>query len=165
MLAITKTINLQGLCGNIVNVEVDISSGLPSWEIVGLPDTSIREAKERVRTAIKNSEIELKSRKIIINLSPANIKKEGSNYDLAIAVAVLIASKIIKNNKIKDMIFLGELSLDGKINRIDGILPMCIEALKKEIKTVIVPKENLREASNVSGIKVFGIESLTELNI
>ena len=163
MLAIVRTINLQGLEGNIINVEVDISGGLPSWDIVGLPDMSIREARERVKTAIKNSKIELKSRKITINLSPANIKKEGSNYDLAIAVAVLIAMKIIKNTEIKDTLFLGELSLNGKINRIDGILPMCIEASKKKIKRVIVPKENSREAAIVKGIKVLGVESLIEL--
>lgn len=130
MLSIVKSMSLQGLDGVLINVEVDISSGMPMWDIVGLPDTNIRESKERIRTAIKNCGIELLSRKYIINLSPANIRKDGAILDLAISVGILNSMKIIHETNLDKTIFLGELSLDGKLNRINGILPICIEAYK-----------------------------------
>lgn len=164
MLSVIKTIVLQGLDGVLVNVEVDISQGMPSWEIIGLPDTSVKESKERVRTAIKNCGINLPSRKYVINLSPANIKKEGSLFDISIAVGVLESvGKITKNKNLDDVIFIGELSLDGRINPVNGVLPICIEALKFGVKTVIVPKENAEEASVVKDIEVVGVSSLQEL--
>lgn len=123
--------SLQGLDGVLIDVEVDISSGMPCYDVVGLPDTNIRESKERVRTAIKNCEIELPSRKYIINLSPANIRKDGAILDLAIAVGILKSMGIINEINLQDVIFIGELSLDGKINKINGILPICVEAYKK----------------------------------
>lgn len=141
MLSFTKSICLQGLDGIIIDVEVDISSGIPSWEIVGLPDTSIRESKERVRTAIKNCGIELLSRKYVINLSPSNIKKMNTSLDLAIAVGILISIGIIKQNNLNETIFIGELSLNGNLNKINGVLPICIEAKKHEIKRIILPKK------------------------
>lgn len=119
------------------------------WEIVGLPDTSIRESKERVKTAIRNSGYELKSRKIIINLAPADTKKEGSFFDLPIAIGILICLGEIEKQKTEKIVFIGELSLDGKLNKIDGILPMCIEAKKLGIEKIILPKENAKEASVV----------------
>lgn len=131
MLSIVKSMSLQGLDGVLINVEVDISSGMPMWDIVGLPDTNIRESKERIRTAIKNCGIELLSRKYIINLSPANIRKDGAILDLAISVGILNSMKIIHETNLDKTIFLGELSLDGKLNRINGILPICIEAYKR----------------------------------
>ena len=103
---------------------------MPTWEIVGLPDTSVREAKERVKTAIKNSGYDLRSKRILINLAPAEIKKEGSAFDLAITIGILNNLEYIQNKEIESYAFIGELSLDGKINSISGILPMCIE-LKK----------------------------------
>lgn len=147
----------------LLDVEVDISSGMPSWDIVGLPDLSIRESKERVRTAIKNCGIYLPSRKYIINLSPANIRKEGSFLDLAIATGILNSLGIIKNQNLSKTIFIGELSLEGKVNRVNGILPVCVEALKYGIKRVIVPKENVKEASIVKELEVIGINTLKEL--
>ena len=121
--------------------------------LYGLPDTSIREAKERVRTAIKNSGYELRSRKVLTNLAPANIRKEGAFFDLPIAVGILCSIGVIKNIPKEDIAFIGELSLDGKVNKVNGTLPMCIEGKSLGIKKVIVPKENALEASIVKGIK------------
>lgn len=155
--------SLQGLEGILINVEVDISAGMPSWEVVGLPDASIRESKERVRTAIKNCGIAVLSRKYIINLSPANLKKEGSMLDLAIAVGILRSMDVIQETDLRNTILVGELSLDGKINQINGILPICVEALKYGIKRVIVPKENAKEAAIVNELEVIGVSHLNEV--
>lgn len=164
MLSIVKSMCLQGLNGILINVEVDISTGMPCWDIVGLPDTNIRESKERVRTAIKNCNIELLSRKYIINLSPANIRKDGAVLDLAIAVGVLCSMKKISNSSnFSDAIFIGELSLNGKLNKVNGILPICIEAVKKGIKKIILPKENVKEACIVNEIEVIGVNNLLEV--
>lgn len=163
MLSFVKGMCLQGLEGIIINVEIDISSGMPCWEIVGLPDTNTKESKERVRTAIKNCGIELLSRRYIINLSPANVRKTGAILDLAIAVGILISMKKIKSLNLEETIFIGELSLDGKLNKVNGVLPICIEAQKKGIKRVILPKENTGEAAIASGIEVIGVNNLKEL--
>lgn len=167
MLAITKSIALHGLNGYLVSIQVDISAGMPYFEIVGLPDTSLKESKERVKTAIKNSKVEFLSRRIVVNLAPANIRKEGSSFDLPIAVGILIATGNIYNidkiESLKDTIFVGELSLDGSIQKISGILPICIEAKKLGIKKVILPKENAKEATLVNGIQIIAINNLEEL--
>ena len=132
-------------------------------KLCGLPDASIRESKERVKTAIKNSEYELDSRKIVINLAPADIKKEGSFFDLPIAVGILKCIDKIKSENLDEIVFVGELSLDGKINKVDGVLPMCIEAKKLGMKKIIVPIQNAEEASVVDGIEVLGAENLTQV--
>lgn len=163
MLSIIKSITLHGLEGFIVDVQVDVAGGIPCCDIVGLPDISIRESKERVRAAIKNSGYEFPSRRIVINLAPATIKKEGSAFDLPIAIAILMASGCINAFNYKNVVFLGELSLDGNINGIQGILPMCIEAKRIGIKKIIVPKDNVREASVVSGIEVIPVISLNQV--
>ena len=137
--------------------------GLPYWEIVGLPDTSVKESKERVKTAIKNSKFELESRRIIINLAPADTKKEGAFYDLPIAIGILKANEIINKANFDDTIFIGELSLDGKINKVNGIFPMCLEAANLGIKRVIIPKENAKEAAIVNNIDVIGVEKLEQV--
>ncbi len=129
--------------------------------LCGLPDVSIRESKERVKTAIKNSGFNLFSRKIVVNLAPATKRKEGSIFDLPIAVGVLCANEYI-NYPIYDMVFIGELSLDGKVNKINGVLPMCIELSKLGMKKVVLPKENAKEASVVKGIEIIPVESLEE---
>lgn len=128
MLSITKSMALHGLEGFLIDVQVDISSGMPSWDVVGLPDVSVKESKERVRTAIKNSGYELFSRKIVVNLAPANIKKEGSIFDLPIAVGILKSLEVITQNQNDDILMIGELSLNGSLNPINGALPICIEA-------------------------------------
>ena len=130
-------------------------------KLCGLPDVSIRESKERVKTAIKNSGFNLFSRKIVVNLAPAAKRKEGSIFDLPIAIGVLCANEYI-DYPIHDMVFIGELSLDGKVNKINGVLPMCIELAKLGIKKVVLPKENVKEASIVKNIEIIPVESLEE---
>ena len=163
MISNIKTISLNGIDGNFVEVQTDIAGGLPNIEIVGLPDTSVRESKERIRTAIKNSGIEFPSRKIVINLAPASTKKEGTSYDLPIAIGILNAlGKVVVNN-LENTIFIGELSLDGKLNRINGVLPMCIEAMNLGIKRVILPKANEREAAVIKNLEIIGAKNLKEV--
>lgn len=163
MLSITKTMTLHGLQGFLIDVQVDVSAGMPAWDIVGLPDTSVKEAKERVRTAIKNSGYELFSRKIVVNLAPADIKKEGSIFDLPIAVGILMSLDIIYRKGKEDTLLIGELSLNGNLNPIAGVLPICIEAKKLGIKKVILPQANAKEASIVEGIEILGAYDLTEV--
>ena len=163
MISSIKTISLNGIDGKLVEVQIDITGGLPNIEIVGLPDTSVRESKERIRTAIKNSEIEFPSRKIVINLAPASTKKEGTSYDLPIAVGILQSLGEILTNDLENTIFLGELSLDGKLNRINGVLPMCIEAKNLGIKKLILPKANEREAAVIKDLEIIGVKNLKEV--
>lgn len=137
--------------------------GMPGWEVVGLPDTSVRESKERVRTAIKNSGYEFQSRKIVVNLAPADTKKEGSFFDLPIAIGILINFEEITMQNLDDTVFIGELSLDGNVNHVNGILPMCIEAKNLGIKRVIIPKENAKEAAIVDGIEAIGVSNLKQV--
>lgn len=154
---------LQGLVGNLINVEVDVSGGMPSWNVVGLPDVGVRESKERIKTAIKNCGIDLLSRKYIINLSPADIRKEGTGLDLAIAIGILQSIGKIRQFDSEKVLFVGELSLDGKINKINGILPICLESLKCGITKIVVSKDNAKEASLVRELEVIGVDSLNTL--
>lgn len=167
MLSIVKSIALHGLQGYLVHIQVDVSSGMPSFEIVGLPDISIKESKERVKTAIKNSGIEFLSRKIVVNLAPANTKKEGSIFDLPIAIGILIANGDIDSTFLDDTldktVFIGELSLDGSIEVVKGILPICIEAKNLGIKKIILPKANAKEASIIDGLDVIPVSNLNEV--
>ena len=163
MLSIVKSMALHGLDGYLVDVEVDVSNGLPFWEIVGLPDTSVKEAKDRVRTAIKNSGVDFQSHRIIVNLAPADTKKEGSSFDLPIAIGILTATENIRCKTLNEKVFIGELSLDGKINKVNGVLPMCIEAARLGIKEVIIPRENAKEAGVVENLKVIPAENLSEI--
>ena len=163
MLSIVKSLALHGLQGYLVNIQVDISAGMPSFEIVGLPDTSIRESKERVKTAIKNSTSEFLSRKIVVNLAPASTKKEGSIFDLPIAVGILMANGFIYNADLTDTILIGELSLDGSICPIKGILPICIEAKHLGIKRILLPKSNAKEASIINELEIIPVCNLNEV--
>ena len=163
MLSIVKTMSLIGIRGYLINVEIDVTGGLPNFDIVGLPDVSVKEAKERIRSAIRNSNIDFPSRRILVNLSPADIRKEGTSYDLPMAVGILITFGQIKEQNIKDVIFIGELSLDGRINKVNGILPMCIEALKLGIKVVVLPEQNAKEASILKDLEVIGVKNLQEV--
>lgn len=167
MLAITKSVALQGLQGYIVSVQVDISTGLPQFEIVGLPDASVKESKERVKTAIKNCQWEFLSRKIIINLAPADIRKEGSSFDLPIAVGVLIAFQGVIDNEVKSFIentiIIGELALNGNVEKINGILPICLEAKRLGYKRILLPKQNAEEVSMLDGIDIYPVSHLMEI--
>lgn len=158
-----KTCVLQGLNGHVVEVESDLSRGLPVFNIVGLPDTAIKESKERVRTAIKNSGYEFPLSRITINLAPASIKKEGSQMDLAIAVSILASDMIIPNQNQVDIVFLGELSLDGKVNAIEGALPMVISMREANINKCIVPYDNREECSVVSDMDIIPVKCLNEV--
>ncbi len=162
MLIGVKSMSLLGINGYLVDVQVDVGNGLPSWDVVGLPDTSVKESKERVRAAIKNSNFNLPSKKIVINLAPAYTKKEGSFFDLPIAVGILFDLGIIKNT-FDNYLFIGELSLDGTLNRINGILPMCIEALNLGIENVIIPYENRLEAGVVNSLNIYPAKTLLDV--
>lgn len=163
MLIGIKSMSLSGINGYLVDVQVDVSDGLPSWDIVGLPDASVKESKERVRASIKNSGYYLHSHKIIINLAPASTKKEGSFFDLPIAIGILCNIELVNTSYINEYVFIGELSLDGNLNKVNGILPMCIEALNLGIKKIIVPYENRFEAGIVKGIEVYPAKNLKEV--
>ncbi len=162
MLSIVQTISLVGLNGKLVEVQTDVSNGLPDFEIIGMPDLSIKESKERIKSAIKNSNIPLASKKILVNLAPADTRKEGSSYDLPIAIGILSAIGIVHQTEIRQTILIGELALNGKINQITGVLPICIEAKKMGIKTIYVPKQNEKEASIVEDINIIPVETLRE---
>ncbi|MDY0234455.1 MAG: YifB family Mg chelatase-like AAA ATPase [Gudongella sp.] len=154
---------LLGLDGSLIEVECDLSRGLPMFTIVGLPDTAIKESKERVRTAIKNSGYEFPLSRITINLAPANLKKDGSQIDLAIAIGILVACGNVSNAKTSDTLFIGELSLDGNVNKINGALPMVISMRETGIKRCIIPSGNKEECSIIEDIDIIPVENLLEL--
>lgn len=158
-----KTCTLQGLEGHIIEVETDLARGLPVFNIVGLAGTSIKESKERVRASIKNSGYEFPLNRITINLAPANLRKEGSQIDLSIAVGILLSNGIIENNNLSGTIFLGELALDGKINRIDGALPMVISMRELGVSRCIVPFENRYECGIISDLEIVPVKNLKDL--
>ncbi|WP_251860288.1 YifB family Mg chelatase-like AAA ATPase [Clostridium sp. Marseille-Q2269] len=157
------TATLNGACCNLISVEVDISHGLPSFNIVGLADTSVKESKERVKSAITNSGYEFPISKITVNLSPADIRKEGSSFDLPIALAILAATEQINNENFKDYIVLGELSLFGEINKIRGALPIALEAMENNFMNLIVPINNAIECAIIDKINVYPFSSLKEV--
>ncbi|HHV38746.1 MAG TPA: YifB family Mg chelatase-like AAA ATPase [Tepidimicrobium sp.] len=157
-----NTCILQGLNGYIIDVETDLSRGLPVFNIVGLPDTSIKESKERVRTAIKNSGFEFPLNRITVNLAPANLKKEGSQLDLAIALGILQAMGVLDDFCHGDMAFIGELSLDGRLNPIEGVLPMIISMRESNIKRCMVPYDNKDEAGIVDDIEIIPVQNLKQ---
>ena len=165
MLSKIKSISLIGLEGNLIEIQVYISNGIPEFEIVGLPDTSVKEAKKRIESAIKNSGFEFPSKKILINLAPANIKKEGSCFDLPMAIGTLIAIGNIMQidiSMLEKTIFIGELSLDGKLNRINGALAMCMEARELGIKKVILPKSNANEVAIIDDLEIIPVSTIYE---
>ncbi|MGN1227869.1 MAG: magnesium chelatase domain-containing protein, partial [Christensenellales bacterium] len=164
MLTKVKSFGLNGLEGFLVDVEVDDNTGVPSYDIVGLGDTAIKESKFRVKSAIRNSAFQFPIDKITINLAPANAKKEGSLYDLAIAVGLLTNQRHIENRDIvKEYAYVGELSLDGTIKKVNGILPILITARNFGIKKVVIPKENIYEASYIDGVEVYYCENISRL--
>lgn len=163
MLAKVLSSALIGIDGFKVFVEVDISQGLPAFDIVGLPDSAVKESKDRVRTAIKNSNITMPVKRITVNLAPANIRKEGPSFDLPIAVGILSCIGIIKEESFKDTMIIGELSLDGSIKSVNGVLPMVHTAKIEGIKNFIVPFDNINEAGLVNDIEVVGVKNLNEL--
>lgn len=157
-----KSVGLFGIDSYMIEVEADISTGLPAFDIVGLPDAAVKESRDRVRAAIKNCGYKFPVSRITINLAPADLKKEGSIYDLPVLIAILKASGQLKSD-LNDSIFVGELSLDGRVRPSGGILAIAITALNNQIKNVFVPSENAAEAAVIDGINVYGISTVKEL--
>lgn len=153
---------ISGLDVRLVEVEADISYALPGFTIVGLPDASVKEAKDRVRAAIKNSGINFPETKVTVNLAPADIKKEGPVFDLPIAMSILKASGVIKFDS-KESIFIGELALDGFLRHINGVLPIVIFARERKIKNIFLPETNAREASLIPDLQIFPIKNFLQI--
>lgn len=162
MLAKINSFGLNGISGYAVTVEIDISNGLPNTEVVGLPDAAVKESRERVRSAIANSGYRYSPKKIIINLSPADTKKTGAMYDLPIAIGILKATEQF-TTQLTDVAILGELSLDGHVRSVKGILPIIISALDLGCKKIIIPRANVIEASYIEGIDVYGFDTLRDV--
>lgn len=163
MMTVVKSIALKGLEGIDISVEVDISSGLPSFNIVGLPDEAVQEARERVRSAIKNSGFEFPLKRITVNLAPAEVRKEGSVFDLPIALGILACTGVIKEvDLLKSYFFLGELSLDGSLRRISGALPMALGVAKGQ-ENLFVPFENSFETEIVEGLNIYPANHIKEV--
>jgi magnesium chelatase family protein len=163
MLSKALSFTILGIEAFPVEVEVDFGLGLPGITIVGLPDSSIKESRERIRSALKNSGFQFPMKKITINLAPADLKKEGSGFDLAIAVALLSGMEIVSKEALNKKAFLGELALDGRIKSTKGILPAVIKAKELGLDEIIIPYENLKEASLVKDFKIIGIKHLREV--
>lgn len=153
---------IQGVDAYVVEIEVDIARGLPATIVVGLPDTSVKESRDRVKAALENSAYHYPPKRITINLAPANIKKEGPCFDLPIALGILMASGQLVSEMADQYIIIGELALNGKVRPVTGVLPTAIKALKAGKKGVLVPFENAKEAAVVKGLNVHGISSLSE---
>ena len=152
-----------GFDGKIVEVESDTKQGLPSLQIVGMGNKAIDEARERVKSAIANSSLNFPAKKITINLAPAELPKDGTHYDLAIALSILCSSGQLTNKQLKDAVFIGELALDGSIRPIRGIINIIETARQAGIKSVFIPAQNLHQASLISGINIIPIDNLREL--
>jgi len=163
MIVKIKSCALFGIEGVPVDVEVDSSQGFPSFNIVGLPDNAVKESKERVRLAIKNSKLPFPNGRVTINLAPADIKKEGSGFDLPIAIGILANMGILNRKELDDYLFIGELSLTGELNRVKGALPITLKAKQLGFNGIILPKLNAYEAGIISDIKVYGFKNLLEI--
>ncbi len=162
MFAGLQSVGLFGIDSYMIKVEADVSGGLPAFDLVGLPDAAIKESRDRVRAAMKNSGFRFPNGRITVNLAPADKKKEGSGYDLPILITLLLATDQLKAD-VSDSIFIGELSLDGKVRPIGGVLAMAITARQNGIKRLFVPAENAAEGAVIDGIEVYGVESVRAL--
>ncbi len=163
MLSQVFSFTVLGIDAFPVEIEIDFSLGLPGITIVGLPDSSIRESRERIRSALKNSGFKFPMKKVTINLAPADLKKEGSGFDLAIAIALLASIEIVPKEKLKNRAFIGELALDGRIKNTKGILPAVLKAKELNFKEIIIPYDNLKESSLVKDFKIIGVKHLREV--
>ncbi len=163
MLSRVSSSALNGIDSFPVDVEIDLASALPAFTIVGLPDAAVQESKERVRAAIKNSGLEFPTRRITINLAPADIRKEGPSFDLPIALGILAATGQVAPGFIEDCVVVGELSLDGSVKSVSGVLPMALGARNRGVKRFIVPSHNVKEAAIVGEIDVYPVNNLMEV--
>ena len=162
MLAKVNSCAVVGLDGVLIKVEVDITNGLSAFNIVGLPDTAVQESKERVRSAIKNTSMPFPRIRITVNLAPADIRKAGPAYDLPIAVGILLAQGSIFG-EVEDAVFMGELSLDGSVRHVSGVLPMANLAQRTGYTTLFVPEDDAPEAALVEGVTVYPVKSLLQV--
>ncbi len=153
---------IRGLYVELVHVEADVSSGLPMFHMVGYLSSEVKEASERVRTAIRNSGIQMPVKKMVVNLAPATVRKKGASFDLPIALAVLASMGIFSGEQLKDTLVIGELSLDGSVKEVAGVLPIVMRAREEGVKRCILPKQNIQEGELVQGIELFGAEHLLE---
>lgn len=153
---------LYGIKAELVEVEADVTSGIPYFELTGNLSSTVKEARDRVRMAIKNSQIKMSPAKIVVNLAPANIRKNGPHFDLAMAISILCAMGVIDNEKVKDKLFVGELGLDGNVNPVNAVLPIIDCARQNKIPYCIVPFQNAKEGIMLKGVKVIGVSSLKE---
>ena len=151
-----------GIEATTITVEVNIDKGI-GYHLVGLPDNAVRESSYRISAALSNNKFKLPGKKIIINMAPADIRKEGASYDLTLAIGILAASNQIKFNTIEDYVIMGELSLDGSLQPIRGALPIAIKAKEEGFKYLILPKENAKEAAIVNDLEVLGVENILEV--
>jgi len=163
MLAKVLSGSILGIDAYLVEVEVDIAQGLPVFATVGLPDGAVKESKERVKSAIKNSGYDFPPKRITVNLAPADVKKEGAGFDLPIAIGILAALEVIGKERLEEYLLLGELSLDGRVKAIRGALSLAMAAKETRKRGVILPKENAEEAAVVQGIEVLGVEVLSDV--
>ena len=162
MICSTRTVGINGIKGDLIRVECYITNGLPAFDIVGLPDTAVKEARERVRAAAKTSGMRFPAGRITVNLAPASLKKTGTHYDLPILIGILSAYEAIKHPP-TSAAFIGELSLDGEIRPVNGVLPMAIAAKKAGIETLYVPAQNAAEATLSRGPAIFPVKTVSEL--
>ena len=162
MLAKVLSGAVLGVDAYMVEVEVDLALGLPSFSTVGLPDAAVKESRDRVKAAIKNSGFDFPPRRITVNLAPADIKKEGAAFDLPMAIGVLAAQSLVKPDRLSQVLVLGELALDGMVRPIRGALPMAVAAAKAGLEGIVLPVDNVAEAAVVKQIKVYGVHSLSQ---
>ncbi len=162
MLALIKSYGVRGIDGFPVTAEIDMHAGMPTYDIVGLADTAVKESKERVRSALKNSGYSYPVVSVVINLAPADVKKEGSFYDLPIAIGMLAASRQIPYETMTKAVMIGELSLNGELRKINGLLPMLISARQQGETVFVIPKANADEAVFIEGAQIFAVETLRE---
>jgi magnesium chelatase family protein len=162
MLACVRTAAVFGIEAIAVNVEVDVSFGLPMFTMVGLPDASVRESRDRVRAAIRNCGYEFPSERVTVNLAPADVRKNGTAFDLPIALGVLAASGVVECRAVEDVVLLGELSLDGGIQAARGVLPIAVAARSQGASTILLPWQNAAEAAVVAGLRIWPVTSLPE---
>ncbi len=159
----TTTASVIGLNAYKVSVETDVQNGLPAFSVVGLPDTAVNEARDRVKSAIKNSGYTFPRTKVIINLAPADLKKAGTSFDLPIAMGIIVEEGVIETERLNDYAFVGELSLDGSLRGVRGVLPIVLGLKEFGIKNIIVPTENAQEAALIDGVNVFGADCLGDV--
>ena len=162
MLSVVLSCATYGINAYLIEIETNIENTVPNFFMVGLPDNAVKESRERVATAIKNSGLTYPNKRITINLAPADVKKEGSAHDLPIAVGMLASSGQVREDMLSEFIILGELALDGSLRPVHGVLPISVEIKKKQFRGIILPKQNAREAAMVEGLEVYGVENLSE---